>query len=397
MNFFNLFRNKPEKRAVDIQVDTDTNSVPFALTYYQNYANYSSMSLSAVFAAVEIISNSLASLPIHIKDLNGNIIDHPLNKIFYNSLLTKFTLIKQLVQDMLINGNGIAYIERRNGQPYSLIYCPKSTYTINYDPNTRKLTYSIPSISSKPILPKDVIHILKNSINGVEGKGLIYYASRMLSTANAAENQANGYFESGCGINGILKSSKHLSKKQQQDIQSAWNMAHTGTNASNLAVLPVDLDYIALGNSAADSQLLETRLFTVQEVARFFSISPVLLQDLSHSSYSTLEASQLEFLVHTLQPYIELIQDEFNRKLCPEKNVVIDLDELHMLKADKAATASYLSTLVGGGILSINEARHYLGYEDIENGDKHIIPYTNINNNTIENNDTNSIEESDDK
>jgi len=65
------------------------------------------------------------------------------------------------------------------------------------------------------IYPKDVIHILKNSINGVEGKGLIYYASRMLSTANAAENQANGYFESGCGINGILKSSKHLSKKQQ--------------------------------------------------------------------------------------------------------------------------------------------------------------------------------------
>lgn len=383
---FDFLRKKPveiEKRDINIDVDTETPSAPFALSYFQNFNIQSSMTLSAVFAAVEIISNSVASLPIHIKDLQGNIIQHPLDSVFANSQLTKFTLIKQLIVDMLINGNGIAYIERKNGLPVLLIYCPKSTYTIHFDNLKRKITYDIPSISNKPVLPKDVIHILKNTINGFEGKGLLYYASRVLGIGQAAENQADNYFSSGCGLNGILKSSKHLSKKQQLEIQQSWNSAHSGNNGNGLAVLPVDLDYIALGNSASDSQLLESRLFTVQEVARFFSISPVLLQDLSHSSYSTLEASQLEFLVHTLQPYIEILQDEFNRKLVPERDVVIDWDELHLLKSDQSSTASYLSTMVSSGILSINECRHFLGYEDIPGGDEHVIAYTDINQNTI--------------
>lgn len=104
---------------------------------------------------------------------------------------------------------------------------------------------------------------------------------------------------------------------------------------------------------------------------------------MSHSSYSTLEASQLEFLTHTLTPYIQILQDEFNRKLVPDGEVIIDWDELHLLKSDKQSTANYLSTLIQSGILSINEARHILDYEPIPDGDNHIIAYTDINQNTI--------------
>lgn len=129
---------------------------------------------------------------------------------------------------------------------------------------------------------------------------------------------------------------------------------------------------------------METRLFTVSEVARFFNISPVLLGDLSHSSYATIEASQLEFLTHTLTPYIEILENEFNRKLISkEDNVVFDWDEMHLLLADKQSTASYLSTMVSSGIMSINEARHTINMEPIPDGDKHIIAYTDINQNTI--------------
>lgn len=207
----------------------------------------------------------------------------------------------------------------------------------------------------------------------------------MIGLASAAESQAERYYESGCNINGILKSSRHLSKKQQQEIQSSWLMAHSG-NSSGISVMPVDLDYIPIGNNAAEAQLLESRIFNIQEIARFFNISPVLLQDLSHSSYSTLEGSQLEFLVHTLRPYIEILQDEFQRKLAPERDVFIDIDEIHLMLADKSTTASYLNTLVSSGILSINEAHHYLGYQPVDGGDEHVIAYTDINQNTINKN-----------
>ena len=321
MALFDNFRKKPEQRDININVEDNESFSPLSLSYI-NYERLStSMTLSAVFCGVEMISNSIAQLPIQIKDKEGNVIEHYLDSVFKSGMLTKFNLIKQLVVDMILQGNGLCFINRKNGRPDSLIYLPKGTYSINYVQETRKLTYTIPSVSGKPVLPKDVIHIVKNSNDGIIGKGLLYFASRALGIANSAEKQAENYFGSGAGINGLLKSSKHLSKKQQQEIQQSWNNAHSGPNSNGIAVLPVDLDWIQIGNSASDAQLLETRLFSVQEVARFLCISPVLLMDLSHSSYSTLEASQLEFLTHTLQTYVEILQDEFNRKLAPEGEV----------------------------------------------------------------------------
>ena len=401
MNLFNIFKrsNPIEKRDINLDpIETDQTPVSFGLDFFKNYAGFQSMSLSSVYAAIELISNSVASLPIHIKDKkSGEIIDHPIQEIFNNSMVSKFILVKQLIVDMLLSGNGIAYIQRQNGKPNSLIYLSKSQYTINYIPETRKLTYSIPSISSKPIQPKDVIHILKNSNNGVIGLGLQHYALRALKIGLAADSHAQDYFDSGASITGILKSSKHLSKKQQSEIRQTWNMTHNGQSGSGLAVVGVDLDYIPMSQNASDSQLLETRLFTVSEVARFFNISPVLLGDLSHSSYATIEASQLEFLTHTLTPYIEILENEFNRKLISkEDNVVFDWDEMHLLLADKQSTASYLSIMVSSGIMSINEARHTINMEPIPDGDKHFVAYTDINQNTI-NKKQSENQDSDDK
>ena len=113
----------------------------------------------------------------------------------------------------------------------------------------------------------------------------------------------------------------------------------------------------------------------------------MLLADLSHSSYSSLEAVQLDFLTHTLQPYISLIESEFNRKLLTAKDVnyYIDLDQNYLLKSDKQSTATYLQTLTSAGIMSLNEARGVLNLQPIEGGggDKHVIAYTDIAQNTI--------------
>ena len=166
-----------------------------------------------------------------------------------------------------------------------------------------------------------------------------------------------------------------------------WKRLHSGDGASGLAILKQNMEYQPIGTNATDSQLLETRLFNVTEVARFFNISPVLLGDLSKSSYNTIEAANLEFVSHTLLPYISLIECEFNRKLLKQSERAvysIDLDENYLLRTDKTSTANYLSTLVAGGILSINEARNQLGFGEIEGGDSHIIAYTDINQNKIE-------------
>ena len=173
----------------------------------------------------------------------------------------------------------------------------------------------------------------------------------------------------------------------KDEIRQNWQQVHGGSNGSGLAVCDFNVDFIPVSQSANESQMIETRQFNVTEVARYFSISPVLLQDLSHSSYSTIDASQLEFLTHTLLPYISLMESEFNRKL-GEDGIVIDLDGKYLMSADKNTEANYIKNLISSGVICINEGRRMLGLGPIEGGDKHIIAYTNIDNNTINKDET---------
>lgn len=385
MKLFGYTIEKRSEETSNLTPAEEPNGSGFSLGYYVKQLQVST-TLSAVFAAVELISNSLAQLPIHIRKKKTNeLVEHPIEKIFYTSLLSKFILMKQLVVDMLLNGSGIAYIKRNaSGQPEKLIYCAKGEWSRVYDSLNGVIQYQIPKCSTSTISPEDVIDLYKNTTNGVEGKGLIFYALRALSIYNSAENAAQSYYESGCQVNGILKSSRRLSKKQEEAIKAAWNTAHNAYSTNSIAVMDIDLDYVPLSGNANDSQLLETRKFSIQEVARYFNISPILLGDLSHTSYNSIEQAQLEFILHTLGPYVHLIQDELNRKLFGwGSEYYIDIDEAAAMLADKTSTANYLSTLVTNGIISRNEARHMLNLQPVDGGSDIIIPYTKIEDNKI--------------
>lgn len=384
-------RKTPQPKPVIEQRNDDVQeyTIPVALSFLKEYASMQPTALSAVYAATELISKSLAAIPIHIRDKQtGQLVEnHSLNTVFRSGLITRFMLIKCMVHDMLLYGNGLCYIERAaDGTVIDLIYCPHSSYTIQYNEQSRKLFYIIPSIKKGRVEPINVLHIYKDAQNGVVGNGLMTYADRTIRLASATENSAKDYFESGCAVNGILKSSKMLTAQQKIDIKQSWSQAfQNGQNGSSIAVLGADIDYIATGANATDSQMLETREFNITEIARFFNVSPQLIGDLSHTQYGSLEQAQLDFVIHTLSPYIQLLEDEFNRKLLKpsEFNLHIDFDEEHMLLADKSATANYYSTLVDKGILTRNEARHALGFSPIEGGDKLIVAYTDVASNTI--------------
>ena len=366
--------------------------IGLGLMNYQLSEQMPAVSLSAVFAAIEIISNSIAELPLNVKTKQENkstlVSNHPIYHLFDNCILTKYMLIKMLITDMLLYGNGLAYIERAaDGTPINLIYCPHGSYSIMYNEQSRQLYYIITSLKKGRVEPIDVIHILKNSMNGVEGKGILFYAQPTLKLASYTEKSAQDYFNSNMHVYGILKQKDPnvpLTEKQRRTIEDAWRKGH-GKNGTGMAVIEGGLEYQSVSSNAKDAQLLECRLFNLQDIARFFNINPVLLGDLSHSSYSTIEASLLEFVTHTLYPYITLVENELKRKLIKpsEKNLYIDLDAGFILKSDKSSQATYLNTLVSGGIMTINEAREQLGLNPMDGGDDLRIAYSDANQNKI--------------
>ena len=399
MALFNFFKKNKEKRDNSAPVQYVQ---PFSNgLFFGTYANGAALGLSTVFAAVDIISNSIAELPIEVKehsDENNDVIkDHYLNKILNNMLISKFNFMKQLVVDMLLYGNSYVYIKRSADKKIvDLVYLAHGSVTIDYNEQLQQLRYKVAGYKGIPatVDPKNMLHFYKNSNNGVEGRGILSYANRAITIGNYTEEAAKDYFGSGCSIKGILKFNEQVMNLNKDEIRQSWQQVHGGSNGSGLAICDYNVDFIPVSTNAAQSQMIESRLFNVTEVARYFGISPVLLQDLSHSSYSTIEASQLEFLTHTLLPYISLFENEFNRKLS-DGTFYIDLDETYLMTADQQTKANYITSLKNAGIISINEGRKMLGLSPVDGADSLMINYTNLEHNIVgeTNNNTETKEE----
>jgi HK97 family phage portal protein len=236
-----------------------------------------------------------------------------------------------------------------------------------------------------------MLHFLKNTKDGVVGIGLLSYAAESFKLTDNLNNSASDFFGSGCGISGILKFKGQVPEKSKAEIRQQWSQIHApGSKGAGLAITSSDCDYVPVSQDPSSSQMLESRQFAIAEVARFFGISPLLLQSLENGNTTAIEQISLQFVKYTLMPLVNLIENELNRKLFPGVfDTWIDLDETILLASDKQSLANYLSTLTQNGIMSINEARRQLNLNEVEGGDALIIPYTDLGMNTL-NGDTNT-------
>jgi HK97 family phage portal protein len=199
---------------------------------------------------------------------------------------------------------------------------------------------------------------------------------------------ASKYYSSGCAVQGAL-TIKGTRKGSKEAARAAFAATHSGQNASGIVILDEDMNYQPLSSNANESQMLEARQFNVNEIARFFNISPTLLGDLSKTSYNTLEASQQAFVLHALMPYVIMLEQELNEKLLTiqqKSHYYIDLSEEDIIKSDKQSQVNYLTTLVNAGVITRNEARTQLGFAPMEGADDLTVSFTDINQNKVNQN-----------
>ena len=349
----------------------------------KSLAGYDPMSLSPVFAATQRITNAIGMMPLELKSYEDYDIPprHYFYHLFDDCLQTQFMFIKNIVKDVIVYGNGYALIVRdqETAKPKSLIYLPPGTCSPIYYQNTGKLYYNIPLYDAKKMYePLEVLHFFMDSKDGIEGRVLLEFAHNAIKLAAYTEKAAMDYFGSGMRLTGILSTdAPRLTDKQREEIRKNYIAGIEST--TGISVLEAGMRFEQLSNNARDSQLIDSRLYNVQEIGRFFNISPVLLGDLSKTQYGSVESAGLDFVSNTLAPWIKMIEDELNRKLIMpnERNkFYISLNEDVLIKSDRNSFASYLTTLLSNGIISVNEAREKLGLSKIENGDVYTIPYS---------------------
>jgi HK97 family phage portal protein len=223
-----------------------------------------------------------------------------------------------------------------------------------------------------------MLHILNFSYDGITGISTLSHAKQTLGLATDSENHAQGFFKGGANLAGILKVQSTLTAKQKTDLKSSWQTTFNATNGmpNGVAVLEGNMDFQPITVNPADAQLLETRQFNVIDICRFFGVSPVKAFDLTNSSYSTVEATQLAFLTDTLAPLLEKLELEFERKLykpSERAHIEVKFDTSALLRADKTSLAEYYNKLFQIGVVTINEVRKALDLPAIDNGDKSFV------------------------
>lgn len=354
------------------------------------------MLLSTVYRCVDLISDSVAVLPLktYLLDEGGfkkEYKTHPAYMILDlepNEDMTRFVFFKTLMASVLLTGNGYAYIERdRNLNLLQLIYIPTSQVTIVYiaDKNgIMRKRYQV--VGFKELVePKDMIHVLNFSYDGIIGVSTLTHARQTLGIATKSEEHASGFFESGGAVSGILTvEGKRLDKGQKDQIYETWD-ERMSQHPNGIAVLEGNMKYQPITVSPKDSQLLESRQFNVVDICRFFSVSPVKAFDLSKSSYSTVEATQLQYLTDTALAVITKIEQEINRKVflrSERGRIIAEFDTSAILRTDKAAQAAYWKDMFYVGAASPNEIRRENNLSRVDNGDKVFVP---VNTQTLDN------------
>ena len=355
------------------------------------------LQLSAVYRAVDLISGAVAMLPITLFS-NGNRLNNDLSYLLNyepNNILTRYQLVKLLMIDVLQKGNAFCRIVRSGKKVEELRYLKPESVTILYNEETNRKRYRVKTgkSTSTEYDDTDIIHLMNLTLDGITGKPVLWAAKHSLGIAYASENTAENYFEKGGAVTGILSSKALLNPKQKQEIRTQWQEV-MAVDGGGIAVLGNDMTFTPITMSASDAQLLETRHFNVEEICRFYGLSPTLCGDLTKSSYATFEATSLDFLTNCLQPRLVNIEQELNRKLLlrrekQEEKTHFAFDTSDLIRCSKIDMATYYRDMLQNGIMTVNEVRKKLDFEPVDGGDENYIQLnmttlTGVANNTTQ-------------
>lgn len=345
------------------------------------------MLLSTVYRCVDVIGDSVAQLPLdtYLVDADGfkeKYKSHPAYHVLNcepNEDMTRFTFFKTLVTSVLLDGNGYAYIERDSmGNALQLIYLPSNMVNIVYVADAmgiQRKRYRVTGFIEL-VEPHDMIHVLNFSYDGIIGVSTLTHARQTLGIASDSERHAAGFFEGGGNMAGVLTiEGARLDKKQKEQNYAEWESRTNPVSGhpNGIVILEGNMKYQPVTINPKDAQLLESRMFNVVDICRFFSVSPVKAFDLSKSSYSTVEATQLAFLTDTVAPMLEKIELEIKRKVFRPtecNRITVQFDTSALLRADMTSLAAYNNMLFQNGGITPNEIRRANNLSRLPDGDE---------------------------
>ena len=328
------------------------------------------MNLSTVWACISGISADVAKLPLHLYRRlepagRERATDHPAYPIFLHSPnpeMSAITAKQILVKHGLQFGNGYGEIVRDNAGFGREVWPLKSWRMRVRRLRTGELRYIYTTDDGREVsfLPRDIFHV-RGMGDGVVGMSVVRWAMRSMGVAAAAEEFAASSWENQAVPPIALRHPGKLSPAAAETARKSWMELYGGPeNAGKPAVLPEGMSVEKLSMSNVDSELLGSRRFSIAEICRWFRFPPHMAGDLERATFSNIEHMSLQYVTNCLMYWLEVFEQECDRKLLGEGQV----DEYYhehtvdaLLRGDAKTRAEATSLQLNSGILTINEAR----------------------------------------
>ena len=232
------------------------------------------LNYSAVWCATRVLSETVAGLPCYLYrktagDGKEKATDDPrfmLTTSMPNDWQTSYTFFDTGTNHLVNWGNAYARLERRSNEMVSaMTLAYPGEVELEMPDEVGELVYGFINPTER-LTAYNVLHpIGVSSYLGYMGDSVIQRAKLTIGGAIAAEKHAAGFYKNAAVPSGVLTHPERLNKEARENFRRDWEREHDGQ--SKLAILHGGMTYQVIGMSHSDAQFLESRQFSVSDIA----------------------------------------------------------------------------------------------------------------------------------
>ncbi len=351
----------------------------------------SALAYGAVYACVRVLAETVASMPLIVYRTlpNGGrekAVDHPLYPILHDSFneeMTSFTGRETMQTHLGTWGNGYAIIARdeRGLIPVSLWPVKPDKVRTDRWPETREVRYTVDFSAGKKeeYRPRDMLHIPGLSLNGITGLSPIGLMREAIGLGLALQKSNARLIANDSRPPAVMESDKAYSDQAYERLKKSLNEEHAGPdNKGKMLILEEGAKIHELGIKPEDAQFLQSRRFQVEEIARWYRVPPHMIGDLERSTNNNIEQQSMDFLTHTMRPWLRRWEQEINRKLFRAGDgYYAEFLTQDLLLADTAGRFNAYQQAINNGWMCPDEVRQRENLNPLPDGQgqKFFIPF----------------------
>jgi HK97 family phage portal protein len=280
---------------------------------------HSALQCPAARAAVAVLSESVAQLPLHLYRRDGDskdrAVDHPLYPILLsaaNDWTSAFEWRRSMMVALLLQGHAFSFINRSRatGEIVELVQIPSHAVSVEVDDVTQEPSYWVQDPVRRQIDRSQIFHL-----QALNGEAPIMQAKEAIGLSLVMERHAAQLFGNGARPAGMLRLKGRLTPASLERLQADFQQKYGGLSNQRTLILEDDAQFEPLTMNSVDTEFTALRKFQVQEIARHLRVPEHLLGLWERATWSNAETAGRQFLAYTLLPWLELWQQGIQRSL----------------------------------------------------------------------------------